>query len=417
MATNCPTRPKLSQYLEGNVLYDSLPSEIYRDPAKGGAEPWRSTIGHPLSSTPGQIKPDSAVARCGAGATTYGPGFGLPSYCGMSTGSQYAIQSSGGQEAQADYIGRLQSYYNAFKAWINAASPQFLERLECYNQEDLVEVFSMLADFKGIGSKLTADEIGLLQEIADGAVCQYLVNSANNSKNAGMRSPDLDAYIYAINALDQSGPAGAGLYAWLIAPHLSDSRACIETLWDYDQALTAQGVPLPGSPADSALEQTGEQEGSAAAAFLIASMKQQERAKISGVNRFKKKTAAPVSMAPPPEAEAQQITDELEATQAAAIAEAEALEAALITKESEQYADFLDRCAKQGKGPEHTEYLDLYRGGSYQTCPPVDVPQEEQAKPNLALILGAVGFLGAGPVGGLAGAAAGAFLDQQKGES
>jgi len=361
------------------------------------------------------VKADSAVARCGAGAGSYGAGFTLPGYCAMGGESQYGIQTPEGQAAQADYVARLQQYYNAFKAWINASSPQFLERLECYNQTDLIEVFSMLGDFKGIGAKLTENEILLLQEIADGTVCPYLVSAAQNAEGAGVRSPDLDAYIYAVNALDQSGPAGAGLYAWLIAPHLPDSRKCIETLWGYDQALTAQGVPLPGSPADSALEQTGEQEGTPAAILLIAGMQQQERAASSGVNRFRKKTPPPVSMSPPPEAEAQQITEELEAQQAAAIEEADSLEAELRAAELDQYNRFLNDCEKQGRGPEHSQYLDLYDGGTFQSCPPLPTEPSPSRGPNLALILGAVGFIGAGPVGAAAGAGVGALLDKQRG--
>jgi hypothetical protein len=64
--------------------------------------------------------------------------------------------------------------------------------------------------------------------------------------------------------------------------------------------------------------------------------------------------------------------------------------------------------------------LKHWQGGERAYCPPLEVapwePPPVEKKGNLALVLGIGGLLVGGPVGGLAGGAVGAWLDQQAAE-
>ena len=422
MATKCGTRPRLADYLAGNWLYDSLGSAVFTDPATKAEEPWRKTLGHPLSSKGGQLKPDSALAVCITGGSVYGEGFPVPAWCSMTGGHTKALQTDTGKALTADYLDRLQSFYTDFAKWLDASSPDFLDRLECYNQEDLVEVFGMLDDFKDLQGNVTTDEILLLQDMAEGTVCEYWGSAVLDAKQSGSRSPFLDSYIRAINALDASGVSGHSLYAWLIAPHLVDSRKCVETLWEYDSAMIEMGLPLAGSEAEKAMEEEGIPEGSGMAAVVLTAMQgkaiQQTASGVKKIRRKRRKVRPePASMAPPPEEEAARITEELQEMQRAAQQENEDLAGQLVEAEKDQYARFLSECAKHSRGPEHSEYLDLYQGGTHVSCPQIVVPFPEEERRNLAAIFGIAGFLVGGPPGALAGGGIGAVLDRRAREA
>ena len=56
--------------------------------------------------------------------------------------------------------------------------------------------------------------------------------------------------------------------------------------------------------------------------------------------------------------------------------------------------------------------LKWWEGGQRAYCPPLEVaPPPEEKRRNLALLLGVGGLLVGGPVGGIAGGALGAYLD------
>ena len=213
--------------------------------------------------------------------------------------------------------------------------------------------------------------------------------------------------------------SGHSLYAWLIAPHLVDSRKCVEILWEYDSAMIEMGLPLAGSEAENAMEKEGIQEGTGMAAVVLTAMQGKAiQQTATGVKKIRRKVKAkPASMAPPPEAEAARITDELEEMARAAQRANEDLTAQLVEAEQDQFARFLSECAKHSRGPEHSEYLDLYQGGTHVSCPQIVVPFPEEERRNLAAIFGIAGFLVGGPPGALAGGGIGAVLDRRAREA
>ena len=414
MAIDCPVKPDLHTFLSGNALYDSetYPFGDFSWPTQTSADNWR-LIGHPLSAKAGELLESRATA-CAAGASVF-EGMtigGSENVCG-SAAPTWGVQQPGAQEAWQDYKSRVEAFYNAYAKWLDTSDPSFINRLECYNNQDLVSIFGMLEDFKDLEGKLTTDEIALLQQIADASVCPYLQAAATDALYYEKgRDENLDAYIRALNALDAAGPTGHGLYAWLVAPHLEDSRECVLALYSYDQEMTAAGKPLPESSA-------AELQAAASPAGVVGLKPYAIAAKSKKVtSRLRTENAAvPQSMAPPPLEKGKEVSAELSELVDQYARDNEDTAAALEKAGREEYALFLEQCAANQSGPEHSEMLKWWEGGQRAFCPPLDVapPPEEEKKGNLAIVLGVGGLLVGGPVGGLAGGALGAWLDQRGG--
>ena len=419
MATEakCGKRPELKDFLAGNVLFEEYPWSYFRDPATKPGKAW-NLIGHPLAENAGQWK-SSRAAACAAGTTlwqgeTLGGGSGSASAC-YSSKPTWGMQMKSAQAAWADYQSRVESFYAAYAKWLDTSDPSFIERLECYDNQDLLTIFSMLGELAGLS--LTSEEQNYLLDIADGAVCPYLAQEALDAPMSGQRSENLDNYIRAINALAASGPNGVGLYAWLVAPHMVESYQCVEALWSYDSAMVAKGIPLAESSAALALEAAPAPPGGPLSLGKITVAMRSKPVK--GRLRLEKAPGLQ-SMAPPPEEKAREYTDRIQEMLARDARASEDMKESMVQAGEDQYARFLEVCAEEGRGEEHTDYLARYRGGSRVWCPPLPPPPPEpppeDKRPNLALILGIGGLLAGGPVGGIAGGAVGAWLDQQAAE-
>ena len=415
MAIECVEKPKLHDFLTGNALYDGgYPAGDFSWPTESSARNWE-LVGHPLSAKKGQLLESRATA-CAAGASIFdGHGIGgSPSLC-ASAAPQWGVQQPVGQAAWQDYQARALAFYAAYAAWMDTGSPSFLDRLECYNSQDLVAIFGMLGSVAELKGKLTIQEMDLLQQIADGAVCPYLEGAASSATEAeastfteGARDEYLDAYIRAINALDASGPVGHGLYAWLIAPHLKDSRACVLSLFAYDQAMTAAGKPLPESSAAEIQAAASPAGAIGLKPYAIAAKSKKVMTRL-----HTEKATSPQSMAPPPLEEAEKVTEGLDELRDEYARESSDLSDSLAQAGEDEHAAFLRQCALNQSGPEHSEMLKRWRGGERAYCPPLYVaPPPEEKRRNLALILGIGGLIVGGPVGGIAGGALGAWIEK-----
>lgn len=418
MAVECPTKPDLHAYLTGNALYDveTYPFGDFSWPTQSSADNWR-LIGHPLSAKAGELLESRATA-CAAGASLFDgvPIGGSEQVCGSSVHS-WGIQQAPAQAAWEDYKSRVEAFYNAYYNWLDTSDPSFVSRLECYNNQDLVSIFGMLEDFAGLKGKLSTEEMSLLQQIADASVCPYLQEAAAAAVYAESseilasyekpRDEYLDSYIRAINALDAAGPVGHGLYAWLVAPHLEDSRVCVLALFEYDEVLTAAGKPLPESSA-AELQAAEPPAGIIGLEpYVIAAKSKKVATRLRTEN-----AAAPQSMAPPPEEEGAEVSAEIDGLVDQYAQDNADLTESLVKAGEEEYARFLEQCAANQDGPEHSEMLKWWEGGQRAYCPPLEVaPPPEEKRRNLALLLGVGGLLVGGPVGGIAGGALGAYLD------
>ena len=132
---NCPTRPRLADFLKGNYLFDSWDLGVFRTPADSAAAAWSDLVRHPLTPGGGTWHADALPYRCATGADTYGAGLPVPSLCRSTTGA--GLQQANGQAAWADYQARVEAFYAAYAEWLAASSPDFLDRLECYSRQDL----------------------------------------------------------------------------------------------------------------------------------------------------------------------------------------------------------------------------------------------------------------------------------------
>lgn len=415
MAIECVGRPDLHDFLTGAVLYDNgYPMGDFSWPTDSLADNWR-LVGHPLTAKAGQILESRATA-CIEGQTVF-DGFPIggsdPSYCASSL-PQWGLQQEGASALWEDYKQRALAWYAAYTDWMDTSDPSFLDRIECYDNNDLLTVFQMLDQLSDLKGKLTEEEMDLLENVADGSICPAISSAGAAAVSVATRPDWLDAYIHALNALSAAGSTGASLYAWLVAPHLDASRECVLALFDYDQAMTAAGFPLAASSAAAALAAA---EAAAPPGGIVGLSEFAIAAKAPAVKRRVRleKAQAPQSMAPPRLEEGRRKTDQLQEIVDRAAADNEKLALSLTKAGADEYALFLEQCAANQSGPEVSQMLKHWQGGERAWCPPLEAPYQppEEKRGNLAVVLGVGGLLVGGPVGGLAGGALGAWLDQR----